>query len=90
MCSKIHGILVRLSAPQRKAKKKNDNVLLTYRKPLPRIDSSTPGVNELDLKIQETRILEKVCLCLKFLFYKIISIVKRALLLLFLLKPITI
>lgn len=34
-----------------------------FRKPLPKIDSSTPGVNELDLKIQETRMMEKV-LCL--------------------------
>ena len=31
-----------------------------FRKPLPKIDSSTPGVNELDLKIQETRMMEKV------------------------------
>ena len=34
--------------------------LLIIRKPLPKIDSSTPGVNELDLKIQETRMMEKV------------------------------
>ena len=31
-----------------------------FRKPLPKVDSNTPGVNELDLKIQEIRILEKV------------------------------
>ena len=36
--------------------------LLIIRKPLPKIDSSTPGVNELDLKIQETRMMEKVFL----------------------------
>ena len=36
-------------------------IFVSFRKPLPKIDSSTLGVNELDLKIQETRIMEKVC-----------------------------
>ena len=38
-----------------------DCFCFSFRKPLPKIDSSTLGVNELDLKIQETRIMEKVC-----------------------------
>lgn len=39
-----------------------DQLINDCRRPLPKIDSSTPGVNELDLKIQDTRILEKLAI----------------------------
>lgn len=39
-----------------------DQLIYDCKKPLPKIDSSTPGVNELDLKIQETRMMEKLAI----------------------------
>jgi len=30
------------------------------RKPLPKVDQQTPGVNDLDLQLQEVRMMEKV------------------------------
>lgn len=54
-----HCLILKL--PPMPSEKSPDVFFLShFRKPLPKIDSSTPGVNELDLKIQETRMMEKV------------------------------
>ncbi|XP_048584840.1 myoferlin isoform X2 [Nematostella vectensis] len=37
-----------------------DQLINDVRKPLPKIDNNTPGVNDLDLKLQEVRLMEKL------------------------------